>query len=207
MINKYVHPFINNIEQNSSSSAIQMSDQEDQDVVQWFTDPNNSNENERTFQFVFQELLTRINDRLNHSPLHLAYSDPKLIDELSEMIDDRLHSVKIDLSHIHRPSLIHDLIIFMLHLMLEKTHQRFEVKYNQLLNETLNDLHQIERNVKDQINENETIDNHGQLFRRILGKEIIREIERINRQKLIAEIHTKLNQNFAIDPTDVTRPL
>jgi hypothetical protein len=141
------------------------------------------------------------------SPLHISYSDPKMIDELIELIDFELHSAKLDISHVNRPPFIRDLIIFMLYLLLEKTNQRFELKNKQLLNEALNDLHQIKQNVLDQIDKDKKIDNHGEFFRRILGKEIIREVERINRQKLIEEIHSELNQNFLIDPTDITRQI
>ena len=179
--------------------------QEERSVLQWFTNVDDPNKNEQTLRFIFTEILPQIRNRLDISPLHLVYSDPKMINELIEIIDYELK--KLNVTHINRPALIQDLIIFILHLLLEKTDQRFESKYKQLLNESLNALHQVKQNIQEQIEEEEKHGNQGQLFRRILGKEIIREVERINRRKLIQEIHGKLNEKFTLDPTEVTRDI
>jgi hypothetical protein len=220
IINKYVNRYIKQTEYYNLSPSIVdiqspsirtntlpllVSKHDDRTVLQWFSNSDDPSKNARTLRFVFDELLRRINDQLDMSPLYVSYSDPKMMHELIEIIDYELYSKQLDMSHINRPSFIRDLIIFMLYLLFEKTDQRFELKNKQLLTETLNDLHQIKQNVLDQIVEDEQVINHGKLFRRILGKEIIREVERIHRQKLIEETHSKLNQNFAIDPTDVTR--
>ena len=204
IIEKFVQPFLQSSEQMNRSVSL-LSQTDDRYVMHWFTNGNDSIKNERILHFVIGVLLRRINHRLNIVSLQTAYSDPKMLDELIGIIDSEVHSVKIDTSHVDRPTFIRDLILFMLYLLLEKTNQRFEMKYQQLLKQTLNDLQQIKENVLDQLDANERLVHHGQFFRRILGKEIIREIERINRQKLLGEIHRKLNQHLALDPTDITR--
>jgi hypothetical protein len=222
IINKYVNPYIGQTAQNISSSYIFnsslpsmttmtslsfVSKQDDRNVFHWFDNSNDQSKIERTIYFVFNVLLPRINDRLDMSLLHLAYSDPKMVDELIEIIDYELHSAKIDMSHINKPLLVRDLIIFMLYLFHEKTNQRFELKNKQLLNETLDDLKQVKQNVLDQINEDENFDNQANIFRRILGKEIIREVERIRRQTFLEEIRRKISQHCLIDPTNITRQI
>ena len=205
IINQYVNPYIKQTAHNISSTSSDFKD--GGNVFQWFNNCNDKNKIERTKHFVFNELLPRINDRLEISPLHLAYSDPKMVDELIEIIDYELHSAKVDMSHIHRPLFVQDLIIFMLYLFHEKTDQRFELKNKQLLDDTLNDLHQVKQNVLDQINEDEKADNQAVLFRRIIGKEIIREVERIYRQTFLEEIRTKFFQYCLINPTEITRQI
>ena len=178
---------------------------EERSVSQWFTNAADSDKNGRTLQFILTELLPRVNNRLDMSPLNLAYSDPKVMDELIEIIDYELDLTKHDMSHMNLPAVVQDLIILTLYLLLEKTNQRFQTKYKQLLTESLDALHQVQQNIRDQIDEEEKQGNQGQFFRRILGKEIIREVERINRRKLIAEIHGKLHERIVIDPTEITR--
>jgi primosomal protein N' len=130
-----------------------------------------------------------------------------MVDELIEFIDYQLHSAKVDMSHINRPVFVQDLIIFMLYLFHEKTNQRFELKNKQLLDGTLNDLNQVKQNVLDQINEDAIGDQQAKLFRQIVGKEIIREVERIYRQTFLEEIRSKIFQYCPIDPTDITRQI
>ncbi|CAF1299577.1 unnamed protein product [Rotaria sp. Silwood1] len=180
---------------------------EGQNVVHWFNNFNEPRKNQQTIHFIFSVLLNRISDRLDISPLHLAYSDPKMIDELIEIIDYELHSAKLDFSHIYRPALIRDLIIFTLHILVEKTNQRFELKLNQLLTETLSDLNQVKENLLEQMNKDEKVINQAKIFRRIIGKEIIHELRRINRQKLIEEIRTKFNTYYSLHPTDITQQM
>ncbi|CAF1040890.1 unnamed protein product [Rotaria magnacalcarata] len=180
---------------------------EDLNVYQWFNNINDLTKNQQTMHFVFRVLLSRINDRLDIFPLHLVYSDPKMIDELIETIDDEINSAKIDLTHINRTALVHDLIILILYMLVEKTNKRFEFKTNLLLSDTLNDLNQVKQNLLDQINEEETSHNQAQLFRRIVGKDIIHQVKRINRQNLIEEILTKFNEYCLIHPTDITRQI
>ena len=219
VIQKYLGPFLEQVNTlpiqidfltpsiTMTTSPFASLNQEERSVSQWFTNTADPSKNGRTLQFIFTELLPRINNRLDISPLHLSYSDPKLIDELIEIIDYELDLTKYDMSHMNLPEVVQDLIIFTLYLLLEKTNQRFQLKYQQLLTESLDALHQVERNIREQIDEENKQGNQGQLFRRILGKEIIRELERINRRKLIAEIHGKLNERFVLDPTEVTRDI
>ncbi|CAF3857042.1 unnamed protein product [Rotaria sordida] len=222
IINKYVHKYI---EQNGRSNSSQVTitprspsmiatnispfafPLEDQNVFHWVNNFNASSKNQQTIHFVFSVLLNLINDRLDISPLHLAYSDPKMIDDLIEIINCELRSAKLDLSHINRPALIRDLIIFTLYMLVEKTNQRFELKTKQLLTETFNHLEQVKENLLEQMNKDKKTNNQANLFRRIIGKEIIYELGRINRQKLIEEIRTKLNEYYSINPTDITRQI
>ncbi|CAF4908234.1 unnamed protein product, partial [Rotaria sp. Silwood2] len=139
---------------------------ESQNVFRWFNNFNEPIKNQQMIHFVFSVLLNRINDRLDISSLHLAYSDPKMIDKLIEIIDYELHSAKLDFSHINRPALIRDLIIFTLHMLVEKTNQRFELKIKQLLTETLNNLTQVKENLLEQMNKDKKINNQAKLFRR-----------------------------------------
>ncbi|CAF3274404.1 unnamed protein product [Rotaria socialis] len=180
---------------------------EDLNVYKWFNNIDDLNKKQQTMHFVFRVLLSRINDRLEIFPLHLVYSDPKMVNELIETIDDEINSAKIDLTHINRTVLVHDLIILILYMLVEKTNQRFEFKINLLLSDTLNDLNQVKQNLLDQINKDETSNSQAQLFRRIVGKEIIHQVKRINRQNLIEEILTKFNEYCLIHPTDITRQI
>ncbi|CAF4054182.1 unnamed protein product [Rotaria sp. Silwood2] len=222
IINKYVNKYIQQNERSNSSletvtprsplmTTMNLSPFsfpiEGQNVFHWFNKFNEPIKNQQMIHFVFSVLLNQINDRLDMSPLHLAYSDPKMIDELIEIIDYEVHSAKLDFSHINRPALIRDLIIFTLHMLVEKTNQRFELKIKQLLTETLNNLNQVKENLLEQMNKDEKTNNQAKLFRRIIGKEIICELGRINRQKLIEEIRNKFNEYYLIDPTDITRQI
>ncbi|CAF3219757.1 unnamed protein product [Rotaria sp. Silwood2] len=222
IINKYVNKYIQQNERSNSSletitprsplmTTMNLSPFsfpiESQNVFRWFNNFNEPIKNQQMIHFVFSVLLNRINDRLDISSLHLAYSDPKMIDKLIEIIDYELHSAKLDFSHINRPALIRDLIIFTLHMLVEKTNQRFELKIKQLLTETLNNLTQVKENLLEQMNKDKKINNQAKLFRRIIGKEIICELGRINRQKLIEEIRNKFNEYYLIDPTDITRQI
>jgi hypothetical protein len=214
IINQYVNPYIEQTghhitspEITAANSSWFVSKQDDRSVIQWFNNFDERSKIERTIKFVFNELLAGINDRLDMSLLHLSYSDPKMVDELIEFIDYQLHSAKVDMSHINRPVFVQDLIIFMLYLFHEKTNQRFELKNKQLLDGTLNDLNQVKQNVLDQINEDAIGDQQAKLFRQIVGKEIIREVERIYRQTFLEEIRSKIFQYCPIDPTDITRQI
>ncbi|CAF3361693.1 unnamed protein product [Rotaria sp. Silwood2] len=222
IINKYVNKYIQQNERSNSSletvtprsplmTTMNLSPFsfpiEGQNVFHWFNKFNEPIKNQQMIHFVFSVLLNQINDRLDMSPLHLTYSDPKMIDELIEIIDYEVHSAKLDFSHINRPALIRDLIIFTLHMLVEKTNQRFELKIKQLLTETLNNLNQVKENLLEQMNKDEKTNNQAKLFRRIIGKEIICELGRINRQKLIEEIRNKFNEYYLIDPTDITRQI
>jgi hypothetical protein len=211
IINKYMNPYIEQTAYIDSSlsdidpPSLFASIVDDQIVFDWFTNFNDRSNNERIIHFVFTELLAHIKDRLDLSPLHLTYSDPKMVDELMGMIDDELRQVKLDMAHINRPSFIRDLVILMLYMFVEKTNQRFERKNKELLREALDDLTQVKHNLLYQMKDEEHAGNHAKMFRRILGKEIIREVERINRQNFIQEIRTKINEHRLIDPTDITR--
>jgi hypothetical protein len=90
-------------------------------------------------------------------------------------------------------------------MLIGKTRQRIELKYNRLLSDTLSDLNQVKTNLLAQLDYDKDAHSHAQLFHRILGKNIILEAERIHRQMLINELHTKLNNNRTLDPTYITR--
>jgi hypothetical protein len=174
-------------------------------VREWFSNFDDSNRNERFKHFIFNILLAQLNNYLNTSALYLVYSEPKTINDLIILIDHELHQSKVDMTSINRPTLMHDLIIFMLYMLIGKTKQRIELKYKQLLNDTLSDLRQVKNNLLAQLAYDKDAHSHAQLFHRILGKDIIFEVERIHRQMLINELHTKLNNIHTLDPTYIAR--
>jgi hypothetical protein len=219
IINKYVSPYVKGISQrhfsfsmsepsSPSPSNMTRDKQDDRSIYKWFINSNDLIKNQRILDFVFGELLTRINNRLDKSPLHLAYSDPKLVDELIEIIDYELHTSKIDMKDLDRPLFIQDIIILMLYLFHEKTNQRFEEKNQQLLTETLNNLYQVKQNIFDQLEEDEKIASQAKFFFRILGKQIIQEIERLQRQTTIDEIRIKFQQYYySINDINITQKI
>jgi hypothetical protein len=172
---------------------------------EWFSNLNDLERNDHFKHFIFNVLLAQLNNYLNKANLYLVYTDSKTIDDLIKLIDHELHQPKVNMVNINRPSLMHDLIIFMLYMLIGKTRQRIELKYNRLLSDTLSDLNQVKTNLLAQLDYDKDAHSHAQLFHRILGKNIILEAERIHRQMLINELHTKLNNNRTLDPTYITR--
>ena len=189
----------------SLMTPIQTITQDDRNILQWFNNSSDTNRNQQIFEYVFKELFKRICLRFDHEELNLSYSDPNFMISLIEMLDNEIQSGRLDMNYIDRPPFIRDLILLILYLLIEKTYQRFENRTQDLFNETTNDLCEIQQNIIDQINNQERNDNIAQLFRRLLGKELIREIGRINQQRLIEDIHCKLYQNNLTDATTLAR--
>ena len=180
----------------------------DKQILTWFTqtqDPTSTIG--EAIRSVARNLLVRINDQLNSLPLHSTYSDPRNLDQMIEMIDYELHTAKIDMRELNKPSFIQSVMMLMIHMFIEKTKKKFEERQRELLNETLSDLRRVQQNVVDQMRDEESSDSQAQIFRRILGRVIIAEVLRHYRRKFAERWNSRTLQDLDINPIAVTRSI
>lgn len=219
IIDRYVKPYIEHIMTVSPvpttmglstsmitvGNIVQRSTFDELNLREWFSKFDDLDRNDRFNHFIFNILLTQLSNHLNKFALPLVYLDPKTIDDLIKIIEQELHQPIVDITCVNRPSVVHDLIIFMLYMLIGKTMKRIELKHEQLLNDTLHDLRQVEENVLAQLIYDKNAQMYAQLYHNILGKDIISEVERVQRQMLIKDLHMKLYNNYSLDPTYITR--